>query len=381
MEKTRMSKRMLVMLVAIVLFFGGIFGYKMFMAQMMRKFMSAAQAPPAVVTAVKAEFHEWQPQIHAVGSLRAVRGVDVTSEIVGLVRTLYFKSGDEVKAGQVLVQLNADADIAQLHSLEAAAELANTVYERDKKQFAVQAISQATLDADAADLKGKQAQVAQQAALVEKKTIRASFAGRLGISTVNPGQYINPGDKIVTLQALDSLFVDFYLPQQALSRLAIGQKISATTDTYPGHKFTGRLTTIDPKVDPNTRNVQVEVLIDNPKHQLLPGMYATVEVLAGGVQRYITLSQTAVTYNPYGDTVYIVEEKGKNTEGKPELTVKQAFVTVGLTRGDQVAILTGIKEGDTVVTSGQIKLKNGSAVIINNQIQPSNDEAPQPEDQ
>ena len=381
MEKTRMSKRMLVMLVAIVLFFGGIFGYKMFMAQMMKKFMSAAQAPPAVVTAVKAEFHSWQPQIYAVGSLRAVRGVDVTSETSGLVRALYFKSGDEVKAGQVLVQLNADAEIAQLHSLEAAAELANTVYERDKKQFAVQAISQAALDADAADLKGKQAQVAQQAALVEKKTIRASFAGRLGISTVNQGQYMNPGDKIVTLQALDSLFVDFYLPQQALSRLAIGQRISVATDTYPGRKFAGRLTTIDPKVDPNTRNVQVEVLIDNQKHQMLPGMYATVEVLAGGVQRYITLPQTAVTYNPYGDTVYIVEEKGKNTEGKPQLTVKQAFVTVGLTRGDQVAILTGIKEGDTVVTSGQIKLKNGSAVIINNQIQPSNDEAPQPEDQ
>jgi membrane fusion protein, multidrug efflux system len=381
MEKTRMSKRMLVMLVAIVLFFGGIFGYKMFMAQMMKKYMSAAQAPPAVVTAVKAEFHSWQPQIFAVGSLRAVRGVDVTSETSGLVRALYFKSGDEVKAGQVLVQLNADADIAQLHSLEAAADLANTVYERDKKQFAVQAISQAALDADAADLKGKQAQVAQQAALVEKKTIRASFAGRLGISTVNQGQYMNPGDKIVTLQALDSIYVDFYLPQQALSRLAIGQRISVTTDTYPGRKFAGRLTAIDPKVDPNTRNVQVEVLIDNPKHQLLPGMYATVEVQTGGMQRYITLPQTAVTYNPYGDTVYLVEEKGKNTDGKPQLIVKQTFVTVGATRGDQVAILTGIKEGDTVVTSGQIKLKNGSVVIVNNQVQPTNEEVPQPEDQ
>jgi len=376
-----MSKRMLIMLVAIGLVFGGIFGYKIFMAQMMKKFMAGGQAPPVIVTVTKAEFQTWQPQINAVGSLRAVRGVDVSSEISGLVRGLYFKSGDEVKEGQVLVQLNADADIAQLHSLEAAAELAKTVYERDKKQFAVQAISQATLDADAADLKSKQAQVAQQAAIVDKKTIRGPFAGRLGISTVNPGQYMNPGDKIVTIQALDSLYADFYLPQQELSRIAIGQKVSAMTDTYPGRKFIGKLTAINPQVDPNTRNVQVEATFNNSKHQLLPGMYASIEVSAGGVQRYITLPQTAVTYNPYGDTAYIVEEHGNNPDGKPHLIVKQTFVTVGPTRGDQIAVLKGVKEGDTVVTSGQIKLKNDSVVIINNSVQPSNEEAPQPQDQ
>jgi membrane fusion protein (multidrug efflux system) len=330
---------------------------------------------------MKAEFQPWQPQVNAVGSLRAVRGVDVSSEISGLVRTIHFKSGEEVEEGQVLVELNADADIAQLHAYQAAADLANTTYERDKKQFEIQAVSQATLDSEAADLKSKRAQVAQQQALVDKKTIRAPFSGRLGISTVNPGQYVNPGDKIVTLQQLNPLYVDFYLPQQELSRIMIGQVVAVTTDTYPGRTFTGKITVVNPKVDPDTRNFQVEAAISNPKHVLLPGMYATVEVRAGAVQRYLTLPQTVVTYNPYGDTVFIIQESGKGAEGKPNLVVEQRFVTVGPTRGDQIALLSGVKEGDTIVTSGQLKLKNGSEVIINNKVQPTNEQAPKPVDQ
>jgi membrane fusion protein (multidrug efflux system) len=375
-----MSKRMLIMLGIVLLLFGGIFGFKVFQASMMKKYMSF-QAPPSVVTALKAEYHTWQPQLPAVGSLRAVRGVDVTSEISGLVRVIHIKPDVEVKEGQVLVELNADADIAQLHALEAAADLAQTVYDRDKKQLEVQVVSQATVDADAADLRSKRAQVAQQQALVEKRTIRAPFAGRLGITTVNPGQYVNPGDKIVTLQSLDAVYCDFYLPQQELSRLASGQKVMVTTDSYPGKTFTGRITAINPKVDPDTRNVQVEATIMNPGHKLLPGMYASAEVRAGSVQRYLTLPQTAVTYNPYGNTVFIVEEGPKGPEGKPALTAKQAFVTVGSTRGDQVAVLSGVKEGDLVVTSGQLKLKNGSAVIIDNKVQPANEAAPKPENE
>ncbi|MCL5024213.1 MAG: efflux RND transporter periplasmic adaptor subunit [Nitrospirae bacterium] len=376
-----MIKRMVIMLVAMGLLFGGIFGYHALKSRMMKKSMASMQAPPVTVSATKAEYATWQKQLRAVGTLRAVRGVDVTTEIAGLVRTLHFASGDGVKEGEVLVQLNADSDIAQLRSLEASAELALTVYERDKKQFAVQAVSQATLDADAADLKSKRAQVAQQAALVEKKTIRAPFAGRLGISTVNPGQYINAGDKIVTLQALDPIYVDFYLPQQELSRIALRQKAAASTDTYPERTFAGKITSINPKVDPDTRNVQVEATFGNPKHELFPGMFASIEVEAGAAKRYLTLPQTAVTFNPYGETVFIVEEGGTGPGGKPVLKVRQAFVTVGGTRGDQVAILKGIREGDTVVTSGQLKLKNGSAVIINNQVAPTNEAAPRPVDE
>jgi membrane fusion protein (multidrug efflux system) len=381
MENDQMTKRMLLMLTAVGLLFGGIFGYQTYKSRQAAKAMASGQAPPVTVTTIRAAATSWQPQLRAVGNLRAVHGVEVSSEIAGLVRSVHFKSGDEVKPGQLLVQLNADADIAQLHSLEAAAELAYVNHERDRKQFAVQAVSQATLDADTADLKGKRAQVDQQAALVEKKTLRAPFAGRVGISTVNPGQYLNPGDRIVTLQALDTLYMDFYLPQQELARLVLGQRVVVTTDTYPGRTFPGAISAINPLVDPATRNIRIEATINNPRHALLPGMYGSAEVLAGKAERYLTLPQTAVAFNPYGETVFIVEERGKGPDGKPLLIVKQAFVSVGPTRGDQVAILKGIAAGQIVVTSGQLKLKSGSAVIINNQVQPANDANPKPVDE
>jgi membrane fusion protein (multidrug efflux system) len=377
----RMAKRMLIMLLIAGVLFGGIFGFQAFKAFKIKEFMASNKPPPVAVTAMKAEFQPWQPRLNAVGSLRAVRGVDVSSEVAGIVRSLHFKSGDEVKADQLLVQLNADADIAQLHALEAAAELAHTTYERDKAQFAARAVSKAALDTDAADLKSKRAQVAQQAALVDKKSIRAPFAGRLGISTVNPGQYLNPGTMIVTLQSIDPILVDFYLPQQQLSSIAIGQVVTITTDTYPGQTYTGKITAMSPLVDLQTRNIQIEAAINNPQHKLLPGMYASISVEAGNVARYLTLPQTAVAFNPYGESIFIVEQGGKGAEGKPTLTAKQNFVTVGDTRGDQIAILNGVREGDMVVTSGQLKLKNGSQVIINNNIQPSNDAMPKPTDE
>lgn len=376
-----MTKRMVIMLVSVGLLFGAIFGFQAFKAKMMKQFMASMKMPPATVTAMKAELQPWQPQLNAVGSLRAVHGVEVTNEIGGLVREVRFKSGDEVTAGQVLVQLNADADVGLLRSLAATAELARSTYERDKSQFAIQAVSQATLDADAADLKSKEAQVAQQAAVVDKKTIRALFDGRLGINAVNLGQYVNPGDKIVTLQSLNPIYVDFSLPQQHLSRVKLGQTITVTTDAFPGRPFVGKITAVNPKVDPETRNVQIEATIANAKNELLPGMYASVTVEAGAVQHYLTLPQTAVTFNPYGESVYLIEESGKGVDGKPVLTAKQTFVTLGETRGDQVAILKGLKPGDQVATSGQLKLKNGSAVIINNTVLPSNDTAPTPIDQ
>jgi membrane fusion protein, multidrug efflux system len=378
MESTLMTKRMVIMLAAVLILFGGIFGYKAFMAHMMKKYMSSGQMPPVTVTAVKASTDTWQPQIKAVGSLRAVRGVDVASEIAGLVKSVHFTSGEEVKAGQLLVQLNIDSDTAQLHALEAQADLAGTTYERDRKQLEAQAISKAALEADAADLKAKQALVSQQSAIVDKKTIRAPFAGRLGIVTVNPGQYVNPGDKVVTLQFLDALYVDFSLPQQELSRIRKGQSATVAVDSFPGKSFKGTISAVNPKVEIQTRNVRLEARIANTNHELLPGMFVSIEIQAGEPSRYLTLPRTAVTFNPYGETVYLVEDKGEN--GKPALFAKQAFVTVGPSRGDQVAILSGIREGDTVITSGQLKLRSGSPVIIDNRVQPSNDPAPKPED-
>ena len=373
-------RHMIVMLVCVGVIFGIVFGYKAWQAQMMKKSM-AGQIPPVTVSAMKAELQPWQPRIRAVGSLRAVRGVDVTSEINGLVKTLHFASGDVVQAGQLLVQLNADSDVAQLRALEAAAELAETVYERDKKQFAIQAVSQATVDADSADLKGKKALAAQQAALIDKKSIRAPFAGKLGITTVNPGQYINPGDKIVTLQTLDPIYIDFYLPQQELSRLAINQKLSVTMDGYSGQIFTGRITAINPRVNSDSRNIQIEGTLSNSKQLLLPGMYASIEIAAGEKSNYITLPQTAISFNPYGNTVFVLEQGETGPDGKPRLVAKQRFVKTGLTRGDQIAILEGIKEGELAVTGGQLKLRSGSIVIVDNRILLTNEPAPQPVDE
>ena len=361
-----MMKRMMAMLLVVGLLFGGIFGYHAWKAHRQRRAMAAFRPPPVSVTAVTVKYRLWRPWVKAVGSLRAVRGVDVTSEVGGQVREVYIREGGHAMKGQALVQLNADSDIALLHSLQAAAGLAETVYARDKKQFAARAVSKATLDADAADLKGKRAQVDEQKALVEKKTIRAPFAGTLGITTVNPGQFINPGDKVVTLQSLGLLYADFYLPQQYVPLIRTGEAAVANTDAWPARKFPGRITSINPKVEPSTRNVEVEATFKNPGRRLLPGMYVTVKVEAGAAHRYLTLPQTALTYNPYGTTVFVIKRRGAGPHGGPVFIARQVFVTTNGTRDNRVAVTSGIKEGDLIVTSGQLKLRNGSRVVIEN---------------
>jgi membrane fusion protein (multidrug efflux system) len=385
-----MTKRMLIMIgcvLLLVLVLAGGF------ALHIKKLMSSFPKPtPSVVTAAKVEPLEWQPQLSAVGSVTSVRGVDVTTEIAGQVRDILFKSGQDVRKGDVLVELNADADKAQLQSLQAAADLAATVLKRDQGQLAAQAIAQAQVDADQADLKSKRAQVAQQQAIIDKKTIRAPFSGKLGITTVNPGQYLNPGDKIVTLQTIDPVYVDFNLPQKEVGNLAPGQAVTVQTDGFPGVRFPGKITAISPKVDTSTRNVVVEATIPNAKRQLLPGMFANVLVDVGEKKRYLTLPQTAITYNPYGSTVFVVVDAAEAARAAKAasapapaasegLVVQQAFVTTGETRGDQVAILKGLKEGQQVVTSGQVKLKNGAPVKIDNAIQPANSPNPTPQEQ
>jgi membrane fusion protein (multidrug efflux system) len=337
--------------------------------------------PPSVVSAMQATQQQWQAQVDTIGSMRAVRGVDVTTEIAGLVRSVEIKSGTAVKAGDLLVQLNIDADVAQLHALEAAADLAQTVLTRDEAQRAADAVAQATVDADRADLKSKRAQVAGQQAVIDKKTIRAPFSGKLGITQVNPGQYINPGDKIVTLQSVDPIYLDFTVPQQQLGAIAVGQTIHVSNESYPGQVFEGRVSAIDPKVDVATRNVSVEATVKNDKRLLYPGMFARATIEYGEPMSYLTLPQTAVTYNPYGATVFIAKDGGKkDADGKTVLEAQQAFVTLGPTRGDQVAILKGIDAGAMVVTSGQLKLKTGSTLRIDNSVQPANDANPTPQE-
>lgn len=375
-----MTKRMIIMLVAAGLLFGGIFGFQAFKSSMIRKYMSAQGIPPQTVSTTKATLSEWQPGFQAVGTVRAVRGADLASEVPGVITAIHFQSGQEVKAGEPLVQLNAESDLARMQSLTANVELAQVNYARNQQQLKIQAISQAVADADAANLKTAKAQLAEQQALVNKKLIKAPFAGRLGIRNVDVGQYVNAGAKLVTLQALDPVFVDFTIPQRMLGQIKLGHKLALTADAFPNQKFSGEISSIDAKVDPSTRNAQIRATIRNAKLSLLPGMFATVDIASGGSQRHITLPQTAVTYNPYGDTVFVLQET-KGADGKTALTAQPKFVTTGDRRGDQVAILSGLQEGETVVTSGQMKLRPGTPVNVNNSIQPSADPAPKPKDE
>lgn len=365
-----MKKRMIIMLILVALLFGGIFGYQVFKAKMMKKFMAQMSQQVPTVATMKIKLEPWDQRVEAVGNLRAVQGVDVTTEIAGMVRDIYFVPGATVKQSALLVKLNDDTEVAQLAVYEAAAALAKTTLERDKAQFAVHAVSQQTLDTDVANLKGILAQIEQQKSVIAKKNIRAPFSGRLGISQINPGQYIDVGKAMVTLQALDPIYVDFYIPQPSLVLIQKGQPITLTSDTYPGEQFTGKITTINPTLDPATRNIQVEATIANPKHRLLPGMFANVEINVGKPKNYLTVPQTAISYNPYGEIAYIVKEKDN------KLVANQTFIKVGTARGDQIAVLKGLKEGDTIVVAGQQKLKNGSVVNVNNRVLPANSPHP-----
>jgi membrane fusion protein (multidrug efflux system) len=371
---------MVIMLVAVAIVFGGIFGFQAFKTVMIKKFISALSNPPQTISAAKAANSEWQSRIEAIGSLRAVKGADLSLEVSGVVESISFNSGDDVEEGAPLLKLRTEDDVARLHSLQAMADLSDITYERDQKQFKMQAVSQATLDTDAANLKNAKAQVAQQQAILDKKTLRAPFAGHLGIRAVDLGQYLGPGTVIVTLQALDPIFVDFFVPQQSVDQVRLGQSVMVKVDAFKERTFTGEISAINPKVDTGSRNVQVRATLKNPDHKLLPGMYATVDITIGSPKTYVTLPQTAITYNPYGDTVYVIDNKGPDADGKPQLIARQSFVTTGSTRGDQVAVLKGIEEGDMIVTAGQIKLHNGSVVLIDNTVTPTADAAPVPVD-
>jgi membrane fusion protein (multidrug efflux system) len=376
-----MKKPMKIMLIVTLSLLGLIFGIKGFKTLMVKKYMSAARSGALVtVSAEKLTYQKWQPQLHVSGSLRAVQGVNVTAEVPGLVRSIKFVSGNQVNEAEVLVELNTDADVSLLNSLQALADLAEINHLRDKEQYAVKAVSKSVVDASLADFKSKEAQVSQQNNIIAKKIIRAPFSGKLGISAINEGQYLNPGDTIVTLQSLDPIYADFFVPQQALADLKLGQTISLTTDSYPDKKYTGKITAIDPKVDPRTRNLHIQATLNNNHDELLPGMFVSLDILTDDPKPYLTLPQTAISFNTYGEVVYVLINTGE--EGKdPILTAEQVFVTTGEKRGDQVTILDGVKEGDLIVTSGQLKLKNGSRVTINNGTLPANNPFPRPIDE
>ncbi len=373
--------RMIIMLLLVALVFGGIYGFQQFRNQMIAKAIRGGGIPPQAISTTVVENAVWQPNVEVIGSLQAAQATNLATEVNGLITQIHFKSGEHVKAGEVLLKLNDAPLQAQLAQLKASAALAKQNLDRDRAQLKIKAVSQAVVDSDMATLKGAEAQIKQQEALIDQKTLKAPFSGKLGIRKVDLGEYLPAGTAVVSLQKLDPMYLDFTIPQSELSLIEVGKKISITTNAFARKTFEGKIKAIEPQVNTSTRNITVRAEIGNPDGLLLPGLFATAKVNQGEERQYLTLPSTAIAYNPYGSTVFIVKDEGKDDKGKPKLTVEQRVVTTGATRGDQVAILSGLKAGETVVTAGQLKLRNGAPVFINNAIQPSNNPHPEVKDQ
>ena len=373
-----MIKRMIAML----LFFGALAGGVVWFTQLKTRLIGAAMsdmaAMPQTVSTEVVSYADWQSSINAVGTLRAENGADISAEVAGIVDAIEFTSGDDVQAGALLLRLRLNDAPGRLKELVAAADLAQITYQRDVRQLRAQAIPQSTVDTDLANLKAARAQVEQQQAVLDQKAIRAPFAGRLGVRKVDLGQYLNAGTAIVTLQALDPLYIDFNLPQQVLGIVAVGQGVGVSVDSQPGITFRGAILALDSKVDDGTRNVLLRAGVSNPERKLLPGMFATVRVETETTRRLLTVRQTAIVFNPYGSTVFVVSGDKGVVQEQSKAVVSQRFVTTGPTQGDRIAVLSGLKDGEVVVTAGQIKLRNASSVLINNTVQPTADPAPRP---
>lgn len=340
---------------------------------------AAFQPPPEAVTTIVARREQWPAGLNAIGSVVAVRGVIVSADLPGIVAKINFDSGASVKAGDVLVQLDTREERAQLASAEAQRDLADANYNRMQQLVNAGVISKMDYDQNSAGQRQATAKVGEIRATIERKTIRAPFSGVLGIRQVNLGQYLAGGSPIVQLQSLDPVYVNFSVPQQALGQLRVGQSVRASTSDSAEDGFTGRVTAVDSVVDEATRNVQVQATFANPQHKLRPGMFVQTKLALGGSDAVITLSASSISYAPYGDSVFIVTDL-KGPTGQAYRGVRQQFIKTGASRGDQVAVLSGVNAGDEVVTSGTFKLRNGAAVQANNSVQPSNNPSPQVED-
>ena len=333
--------------------------------------------PPETISSVAVHEENWQDTLDAVGSISAVQGVDVTTEVAGTVQEIAFESGATVAAGDLLVRLDTSSEEAQLRAADAQTELAKLTAERSRKLRADNTVAQSELDSAEAAFKQDLANADAIRATIEKKTIRAPFAGRLGIRQVNLGQYLDTGKPIVSLQSLNPVYADFSLPQQDLSGLKTGMQVRVSTDTYPGRDFEGTISALNPDVDSVTRNVRVQATLDNADSALHPGMFARVQVLLPSMEKVLVVPATAVLSAPYGDSVYVVEPQTNSGGG---LVVRQQFIRTAQTRGDFVSVETGVKPGERVVSSGVFKLRNGMPVVENNEIAPKPSEKPKPAD-
>ena len=362
-----MKKRMVLVILGLVVLIGALSGIKAMQIHAMVEQGRKAVPPPETVTTAAVRGETWEVALTAVGSLAAVQGVTVSAELPGKVAAIAFEPGAKVTKGDLLVRQDTSSEEAQLPGAVAQAEQARTVVARDAAMLASRIISQADYDAAVAAHAQAQAQADTIRAAIRKKTIRAPFAGRLGIRQVNLGQMLREGDPVVPLQSLDPIYVNFALPQQELSRLAVGMPVRVTSDAVPGLAIAGRITTVNPLVDADTRNVQLQATVANPEEKLRPGMFVNAAVVLPAREKVLAIPATAVLYAPYGDSVFVVA--GDNT-AKGGKVLRQQFVRLGERRGDYAAVTTGLREGEAVVSTGVFKLRNGEAVVVDNRLAP-----------
>jgi membrane fusion protein, multidrug efflux system len=375
-----MKKRIIITLVGLAVVIGILGGIKGLQIDRMIAQGSQMVPPPEPVTTAVARTEAWESVLTSVGSLAAVQGVTVTAELAGKIVNIAFKPGTLARAGDLLVQQDTSSEEAQLRATEATVALAKLNLERLGKLLSERTISQSQFDNADAQFKQAVAQSDNIRATIAKKTIRASFAGRLGIRLVNVGQMLNPGDAIVSLQSLDPIFVDFLLPQQQLAQVQTGLPVRVVTDALLGEVVDGKITAINPQVDSATRNIRIQATIPNAEERLRPGMFVNVAVVLPAKTKVLCIPATAVLYAPYSDSVFVVEEKTDEKSGKTGRAVRQQFAQLGEKRGDFVAIVSGLKEGDTVVSTGVFKLRNGQSVIEDNTLAPEFKIAPKPDD-
>ena len=373
-----MKKRMFIMLAVVIAFLAAIGGFKFFQIKAMMA-QGGWQAPPEAVTTVVATQEEWTTTLNAIGTVAAVQGVTVSADLPGVVGEIDFNSGRSVNKGDVLVRLDTKQERAQLAAAEAQRDLAKLDLERSKDLLAKQIVPQSTYDNAVAQFKSADARMGEIRATIERKTIRAPFSGVLGIREVNLGQYLAGGATIASLQSLRPAYVNFTVPQQEIGKVAVGASVEATSDALPGPEV-GKISAFDSKVDEDTRNVRVQAIFDNRSGRLRPGMFVQAQLARGAKLNAVTVPVSAIAYAPFGDSVFIVEDVHDPKTGKTFRGVRQQFVKLGGSRGDQVAVTTGVKPGEEVVTSGVFKLRPGAAVVVNNSVQPSNIAKPKPED-
>jgi membrane fusion protein (multidrug efflux system) len=371
-----MIKRMLAMLGMALLFIVAIGAWKVW--QIRTGIAQAAQfaPPPTAVTTAVAKAERWEPVLSAVGSLRAINGVTVSTDLAGIISQISLQSGVLAKKGDLLVKLDSQQEEAQLRSAEARRDLAKISFERQRNLRASGAVSQSDYDAAESEFRQATAAVDEARALIARKTITAPFDGLLGIRQVDLGQYLNVGAPIVQLESTDPVYVDFALPQQNLEQIAVGKKLRVNAAGISGGPFEGEITAIDSRLDESTRNLTIRGTVQNAENKLRAGMFVNVEVLLPG-QDVISIPASSISYAPYGDSVFLVKDK-RGADGRPVKDAQQQFVKLGPTRGDQVSIVSGLKEGDEVVSSGVFKLRSGIPVQVNNSVQPGNEANPNP---